>query len=101
MFAAHTAILGVVSNQVGQLTALLHEVAVSETRDFALEVAHSERFAQLEARVIEAQRLVEIRREQEMSRCSVGHVPLHESFDWHRPYQQDGDEMETRVTHRG
>src|SRR4029078_13400927 len=68
MLAPHAAVLGIVADEIGELAALLHQVAVRESLDLLLEATHAEQFAQFEAGIVEAQRLVEIRREQEMSR---------------------------------
>jgi len=63
MFAADAAVLGIVEQEVGELRALLHEMGPGQTGDFFLEIRGSEQFAQDEAGVVEAERLVEIRRQ--------------------------------------
>ena len=63
MFSADAAEFGIVPDQVGELASLLHQVTVRESRDLLLEVAHAQQFAELEARIVEAQRLIEIRGE--------------------------------------
>jgi hypothetical protein len=63
MFAADAAVLGIVEQEVGELRALLHEMGPGQTGDFFFEIRGSEQFAQDEAGVVEAERLVEIRRQ--------------------------------------
>ena len=63
VLAAHAAELRVVPDQVGQLAALLDEVAGREARDLLFEARHAEQLAQHDARIVEAERLVEIRRQ--------------------------------------
>ena len=76
MFAAHAAELRIVADEIGELAALLHEMAGREAGDLLLEVGDSEQLAQLESRVVEAQRLIEIRREEKMFRRSRFHKLL-------------------------
>src|SRR5690606_27828908 len=77
VFATHAAVFGIVTDQVGELTALLHQVAAGEAGDLLFEAANAEQLAQLEARVVEAQRLIEVGREQEMFRDFRVHKLLH------------------------
>src|SRR5258707_3598887 len=64
VLAAHAAKLRVVANEVGKFSALLNEIAARKTVDLLLKAADSKQLAQHEARVIEAQRLIEIRGQQ-------------------------------------
>ena len=60
--------LGVVPNQVGQLAALLHEIAPRQAVDLVLKVRGPDELAEDQAGVVETERLIEIRRDQEMPR---------------------------------
>src|SRR5205814_9156244 len=66
VLAAHAPELRVVANEVGQLSALLHEVARGEAGDLLLERGGADDLAQDDTRVVEAERLVEVRRHQEV-----------------------------------
>ena len=60
VLATHAAKLRVVTNEVGQLAALLHEVAAGKPADLLLEARGADELAQHGARIIEAERLVEV-----------------------------------------
>ncbi len=60
--------LRVVPNQVRQLATLLHEIAPGQPLDLLLEIPGPEDFAEDQAGVVEAERLIEIRRDQKMPR---------------------------------
>src|SRR5437588_3259168 len=66
VLAPHAAKLGIVADEISELCALLHEVARGEARDFLLEGADAEQLGQHLPRIIEAQGLVEVRRDQVM-----------------------------------
>ena len=96
VLAAYAAKFGVVPDQVGELAALLHEVAGREARDLLLEVGHPEQLAQLEARVVEAQRLIEIRSEEEMFRRSCLHKLLQSACPSFRATNRDAVQVNSR-----
>ena len=58
------AVLGVVAQQVGELRALLHQVEPGERGHFFAEARDPEQVAQDHAGIVEAQRLVEIARQE-------------------------------------
>ena len=60
----------VVTNQVRQLAALLDQVAPCQSVDLFLETGGADQLAQDRSRVVEAKRLVEVRRDQKMRRRS-------------------------------
>ena len=60
VLTTHAAKLRIVTNEVGQLAALLHEVAAGKPADFFLEARGANELAQHRARIIEAERLVEV-----------------------------------------
>src|SRR5204863_8763319 len=66
VLAPHAAKLGIVADEVSELCALLDEVTRGEARDLLLEAANAEQLGQHLPRVIEAQGLVEVRRDQVM-----------------------------------
>src|SRR5262249_9419465 len=57
-------VFGVVQQQVGQLSALLHEVDPCQAGDLLLEARGAQQLAEHDPRVVEAQRLVEVAGEQ-------------------------------------
>jgi hypothetical protein len=61
MLDADAAKFRIMTDQVGQLAALLHQIAVRQACDAILEAAYPQQFAQNQTRVIETQRLIEIR----------------------------------------
>ena len=63
---AHAAELGVVADEVGQLPALVHEVARGQALDLRLEIGGADQLAEDQPRIVEAEGLVEIRRQQEV-----------------------------------
>ena len=71
VLAPHAAKLRIVPNEVRQLAALLHEVAARKPVDLLLEPRRADQLAQHGARVVEAEGLVEIRRDQ---KCFGGGV---------------------------
>ena len=68
MLPPHAAELGVVANQVGELTTLLDQVASSQPVDLPLKIGRANQLTEHHARIVETQRLVEIRRDEEMPR---------------------------------
>ena len=60
VLAAHLAVLGIVEQQIGQLGALLHEVGARQPGDLVVEPVGAEQLAQHDARIVEAQCLIEI-----------------------------------------
>jgi hypothetical protein len=46
MLATHTAKVGIVTDQVCQLAALLHQIAARQTADFLLKAGHAQQLAQ-------------------------------------------------------
>jgi len=53
-----------VANQIGELATLLYQIASCQSAHARLEAVDAEQFGQHRARVVEAQRLIEIGREQ-------------------------------------
>src|SRR6202042_3822660 len=68
MLAPYAAKVRVMTDEIGELPALLHEIAACQSLLFLLETAHAEQLAQHVPRVVEAQRLIKIRCQQEMLR---------------------------------
>ena len=62
LLAPNASKVRIVADQVGQLPALLDQVAARETGDLLFKVPHAEHLAQDVARVVKAQCLVEIAR---------------------------------------
>ena len=58
--------LGIVANQIGQLAPLLDEVAAGQAVDLLLEPVGPEQLAEDETGIVEAERLIEIRRHEKM-----------------------------------
>ena len=75
VLAPHAAVLGIVQQQIRQLAALLHQVEARQTGDLLDEARRPEQLAQDDTRIVEAQRLIEIAREQEL----LSHTNLHRS----------------------
>ena len=75
VLAPHAAVLGIVQQEIRQLATLLHQVEARQTGDLIDEARRPEQFAQDNTRIIEAQRLIEIAREQEL----FSHTHLHRS----------------------
>src|ERR1700730_65973 len=73
VFMANTAKLRVVPDEVRELPALLNEVAACEPRDPFLKAADPQQLAQDQTRVIEAQRLIEVGRQQVVSGDGLTH----------------------------
>jgi hypothetical protein len=69
VFPANASEFRVVPDQVRELAALLDKIARGEARDLVLEPGDAEQLAQNLTRVVEAQRLIEIGRDQNVS-CS-------------------------------
>src|SRR6185437_11441973 len=67
MLTPDAAEVGVVSNEIRELAALLYQVGAGEARDFALEVTNPKELRQHVPRVMEAEGLIEIRYKQIMS----------------------------------
>ena len=73
VLAAHAPELRIVANQVRQLAALLHEVARRQPLDLLLEIRDPEQLAEDLARIVEAERLVEVRCEEKvLGSCHIG-----------------------------
>ena len=68
VLAPHAAELRIVTNQVGELAALLHEVAPRQARDLLLEPRRAMSSLSTSARVVEAEGLVEVGGHEEMLR---------------------------------
>ena len=66
VLAPDAAELGVVTDQVGQLAALLHQVAARQALDLLVEVGDAKQLAQHDAGVVEAQGLVEVGGDEEV-----------------------------------
>ena len=64
VLTAHAAKIRVVPDEVGELAALLHEIAGREALHALLVIGDPDEFGQHETGVVETQRLIEIRREQ-------------------------------------
>ena len=64
VLAAHLAVLGVVEQEVGELGALLHKVDARQALHLFFEAVRPEQLAEDDPGVVEAQRLIEIAREQ-------------------------------------
>src|SRR5579863_8898921 len=64
MLPPHAAKVRIVTDEISELPALLHQVAAGETLDLLLKAAHAKQFAQYVTGVVEAQRLIEVRRQQ-------------------------------------
>src|ERR1700690_1794598 len=60
MFRTNAAKFRIVADQIGQLAALLHEIAVGKPGDTVLKSGYAQQLAQYESRIFETQRLVEI-----------------------------------------
>ena len=73
MPAPDAAKVGIVADQVGELAALLDQVAARKSGDLLFKVAHAQHLAQNVARVIKAQCLVEVRSQQVMFARSGAH----------------------------
>ena len=54
------------ANEVRELAALLYQVRLRQAGDLLIKVGHAEQFGQHPARVVKAERLVEVGGEQEM-----------------------------------
>src|SRR5215467_13753377 len=85
---SHPAELGIVSDEVRQLSTLLDEVGARQSGDALLVALHPEQLAQHEPRVVEAEGLIEIRGQHIVSALGVRHVQLHPSLlvaesEWH------------------
>lgn len=65
VLAPYRAELGIVTQKIGQLAALLDQVGAGQAGDLLRERRAPDELAQDEARVVEAQRLIEVAREQE------------------------------------
>ena len=76
MLAPHPAELRVVPQEVRELAALLNQVAPGEPRDLLVEVRGADELAQDDARVVEAQGLVEVRRDEIMLPVMSAHEAL-------------------------
>jgi hypothetical protein len=66
VLAAHAPERRIVPQQVGELRALMNEVGAGEAGHLVLEAGHADQIAQDRARVVEAEGLVEVRREEIM-----------------------------------
>ena len=66
MLAAHAAEFRVVTNQVGQLAPLLHQVAAGQAIDLLLEPRRAQNLAEDETGIVETERLIEVRRHEKM-----------------------------------
>src|SRR5580704_18444356 len=69
MLAPYAAKVRVMTDEIGELSALLHEIAACQSVHLLLETAHAEQLAQHVPRVVEAQRLIKIRCQQVMLCC--------------------------------
>ena len=66
VLAPDAAKLGVVPDQIGELAALVDEIAAPQSVDFGVERGHAEPLGEHNARIVEAQCLVEVRRHEKM-----------------------------------
>ncbi len=73
VLAPHAPELRVVTNQVRQLAPLLDQVAPGQPVDLFLEAGGANQLAQYHPRIVEAERLVEVRRDQKVLRRSGCH----------------------------
>ena len=67
VLVSHSTKLRVVTNQIGELAALVDEMTPCEALYLLLEVRHAEELGEHEARVVEAERLVEVRRDEKVA----------------------------------
>ena len=68
---AHAAELRIVADEVGELAALLDQVAARKSRDAFLVAVNPDKLAQHQPGVIEAQSLIEVRSQQVMAATEV------------------------------
>ena len=78
LFAHATLELGIVQQQIGKLSTLLHQVQPCHACGFALEFSrrNSDQFGEHVARVVEGKRLVEVACKNELFAIGVIHVPI-------------------------
>ena len=83
VFVTHAAKLRVVPNEIGQLAALLDEVGQRQPRHLLLELGDAKHLGENQTGVIEAQRLVEVGGNEEVSRGRGAHsqVPRYSDTD--------------------
>ena len=76
MLAADTPEFGVVQQQIGQLSTLLHHVDAGQAGDALLESGETEKIAQNDPRVVEAQCLIEVADQQKFP-CNSSVILFH------------------------
>jgi hypothetical protein len=69
MFSAHAPERRIVQEQISKFPSLLHEVDSRHSRDLLLKTQLAKQFAQYDSRIVEAERLIEITRQQVLPLC--------------------------------
>ena len=66
MFAADASKLGVVPDEIRELSALVHQVAAPQSLHLCFESRHAEQLAQDDSGIVEAQGLIEVRSDEKV-----------------------------------